>query len=137
MYSSVKVNGKKLYEYARNNETVERPKRKVNIKDIGRISELDFKENECHFKIRVICGKGTYIRTLATDIGVKLGFPAHMSKLTRIESGGFVLKDSLTLEQIKELHEQDSLQNKLFPLEYGLKGLPSIKIKDSHIKNVF
>ena len=45
-----------------------------------------------------------------------------MSKLTRIESGGFVLKDSLTLEQIKELHEQDSLQNKLFPLEYGLKG---------------
>ncbi len=57
-----------------------------------------------------------------------------MSKLTRIESGGFVLKDSLTLEQIKELHEQDSLQNKLFPLEYGLKGLPSIKIKDSHIK---
>ncbi|HDJ7702224.1 TPA: tRNA pseudouridine(55) synthase TruB [Staphylococcus aureus] len=134
MYSSVKVNGKKLYEYARNNETVERPKRKVNIKDIGRISELDFKENECHFKIRVICGKGTYIRTLATDIGVILGFPAHMSKLTRIESGGFVLKDSLTLEQIKELHEQDSLQNKLFPLEYGLKGLPSIKIKDSHIK---
>ncbi len=65
-------------------QTVERPKRKVNIKDIGRISELDFKENECHFKIRVICGKGTYIRTLATDIGVKLGFPAHMSKLTRI-----------------------------------------------------
>ena len=53
---------------------------------------------------------------------MKLGFPAHMSKLTRIESGGFVLKDSLTLEQIKELHEQDSLQNKLFPLEYGLKG---------------
>ncbi len=45
-----------------------------------------------------------------------------------------MLKDSLTLEQIKELHEQDSLQNKLFPLEYGLKGLPSIKIKDSHIK---
>ncbi len=137
MYSSVKVNGRKLYEYARNNETVERPKRKVNIKDIGRISELDFKENECHFKIRVICGKGTYIRTLATDIGVKLGFPAHMSKLTRIESGRFVLKDSLTLEQIKELHEQDSLQNKLFPLEYGLKGLPSIKIKDSHIKTYF
>ena len=59
-----------------------------------------------------------------------------MSKLTRIESGGFVLKDSLTLEQIKELHEQDSLQNKLFPLEYGLKGLPSIKIKDSHKKRI-
>lgn len=134
MYSSVKVNGKKLYEYARNNETVERPKRKVNINDIGRISELDFKGNECHFKIRVVCGKGTYIRTLATVIGVKLGFPAHMSKLTRIESGGFKLQDSLTLEQISALHEQDSLQNKLFPLEYGLKGLPSIKIKNPHIK---
>ena len=106
----------------------------MNINEIGRISELDFKGNECHFKIRVVCGKGTYIRTLATDIGAKLGFPAHMSKLTRIESGGFKLQDSLTLEQISALHEQDSLQNKLFPLEYGLKGLPSIKIKNPHIK---
>ena len=58
--------------------------------------------------------KGTYIRTLATDIGLKLGFPAHMSRLTRIASGGFQLESSLTIDQIKELHEHDSLHNELF-----------------------
>lgn len=134
MYSSVKVNGKKLYEYARNNETVERPKRTITIKELVRTSDLRFNNQECHFDIRVTCGKGTYIRTLATDIGGKLGFPAHMSKLTRVESGGFKLENSLTLEQIKELHERESLQSHLFSIEYGLKGLPSIEISDENLK---
>ena len=57
MYSSVKVNGRKLYEYARNNETVERPKRQVFIKDIHRISEVTFQEQTCHFEVEVTCGK--------------------------------------------------------------------------------
>ena len=117
MYSSVKVNGKRLYEYARNNETVERPIRQAIIKNIKRISPLHFDGEECHFDIAVSCGKGTYIRTLATDIGAKLGYPAHMSLLTRIESGGFNLEQSLSLEDIKNLHEHDSLQDKLFPIE--------------------
>ncbi|EHJ07736.1 tRNA pseudouridine(55) synthase TruB [Staphylococcus simiae] len=134
MYSSVKVNGKKLYEYARNNETVERPTRTVMIYNIKRISELNFTDNECNFDITVTCGKGTYIRTLATDIGKALEFPAHMSKLTRIESGGFKLEDSLSLEDIKVLHEHDSLQTKLFPIEYGLKGLSQIIIEDPQVK---
>ncbi|MDU1489319.1 MAG: tRNA pseudouridine(55) synthase TruB, partial [Staphylococcus epidermidis] len=82
----------------------------------------------------VTCGKGTYIRTLATDIGLKLGFPAHMSRLTRIASGGFQLESSLTIDQIKELHEHDSLHNELFPIEYGLKGLKSFQVKDSNFK---
>lgn len=74
MYSSVKVNGKKLYEYARKGETVERPIRKVNIDSIARTSELQFEDGKCHFNIEVKCGKGTYIRTLATDIGKQLGY---------------------------------------------------------------
>ena len=72
--------------------------------------------------------------TLATDIGLKLGFPAHMSRLTRIASGGFQLESSLTIDQIKELHEHDSLHNELFPIEYGLKGLKSFQVKDSNFK---
>ncbi|RIO81723.1 tRNA pseudouridine(55) synthase TruB, partial [Staphylococcus haemolyticus] len=96
MYSSVKVNGKKLYEYARKGETVERPVRKVNIDSIARTSKLQFEDGKCHFNIEVKCGKGTYIRTLATDIGKQLGYPAHMSLLTRINSGGFDIKDSIT-----------------------------------------
>lgn len=134
MYSSVKVNGKKLYEYARKGETVERPVRKVNIDSIARTSELQFEDGKCHFNIEVKCGKGTYIRTLATDIGKQLGYPAHMSLLTRINSGGFDIKDSITLDQISQLHEQDTLQSNLFPLEYGLKSLPKIYVSDENIK---
>ncbi|MFI8611726.1 tRNA pseudouridine(55) synthase TruB [Staphylococcus capitis] len=134
MYSSVKVKGKKLCEYARNNEEVERPVRHVRIKNINRISNLTFQNNQCHFEIEVSCGKGTYIRTLATDIGKKLGYPAHMSRLTRISSGGFQIDNSLKLEQIKDMHEHDSLQDKLFPIEYGLKGLQEIEVDDEAFK---
>lgn len=134
MYSSVKVNGRKLYEYARNNETVERPKRKVRIYEIERNSEIRYKDDTCSFDIFIRCGKGTYIRTLATDIGRTLGYPAHMSQLTRVESGGFSIDESLTLDQIDELYKQEALQEKLFPIEYGLKGLPHIQIDDLNIK---
>lgn len=134
MYSSVKVNGRKLYEYARNNETVERPKRKVRIYEIERNSEIRYKDDTCSFDIFIRCGKGTYIRTLATDIGRALGYPAHMSQLTRVESGGFSIDESLTLDQIDELYKQEALQEKLFPIEYGLKGLPHIQIDDPKIK---
>jgi len=134
MYSSVKVNGRKLYEYARNNETVERPERQVNIINIKRISDLHFANDICQFDITVECGKGTYIRTLATDIGKALNLPAHMSKLTRTQSGGFDLNHSYSLSDIAELHEHEALQRKLFPIEYGLKGLPQIMITDKTIK---
>ncbi|RIN22994.1 tRNA pseudouridine(55) synthase TruB [Staphylococcus succinus] len=134
MYSSVKVNGRKLYEYARNNETVERPERQVNIINIKRISDLHFDNNICQFDITVECGKGTYIRTLATDIGKALNLPAHMSKLTRTQSGGFDLNHSYSLSDIAELHEHEALQRKLFPIEYGLKGLQQIMITDKTIK---
>lgn len=135
MYSSVKVNGKKLYEYARNNETVERPERQVNIYQIERTSDVSYENNTCQFNLMIKCGKGTYIRTIATDIGKALGLPAHMSKLTRTSSGGFHINESLSLEDVSQLHEQEALQEKLFAIEYGLKGLPSIYIENNDIKN--
>lgn len=134
MYSSVKVNGRKLYEYARNNETVERPQRKVSIYDIERTSETQFHDGACTFNLAIRCGKGTYIRTLATDIGKELGYPAHMSRLTRVESGGFQAHDSLKLDEIETLFKQESLQERLFPIEYGLKGLPHIQISNLEMK---
>ena len=134
MYSSVKVNGKKLYEYARKGETIERPKRQVKIDEIERISDLTFIEQTCHFDIKVTCGKGTYIRTLATDIGKAFGYPAHMSLLTRINSGGFNINESLSLEKISELHEHETLQHYLFPIEYGLKSLQYVVIDDDTLK---
>ncbi|MFT3658121.1 tRNA pseudouridine(55) synthase TruB [Staphylococcus ureilyticus] len=135
MYSSVKVNGKKLYEYARKNETVERPSREVEIYDIKRASDLRFENRGCQFDIRVKCGKGTYIRTLATDIGKMLDIPAHMSKLTRIQSGGFDIEDSLSIEHVQSLHEHETLQENLFPIEYGLRGLKKVNISNENQKS--
>lgn len=134
MYSSVKVNGKSYMSMHVKVKLLNDQFVKVNIDSIARTSELQFEDGKCHFNIEVKCGKGTYIRTLATDIGKQLGYPAHMSLLTRINSGGFDIKDSITLDQISQLHEQDTLQPHLFPLEYGLKSLPKIYVSDENIK---
>ncbi|QLK85886.1 tRNA pseudouridine(55) synthase TruB [Staphylococcus sp. 17KM0847] len=131
MYSSVKVNGKKLYEYARRGETVERPERQVHIQSIQRKRDVVI-ENHCAiFEIEVTCGKGTYIRTLATDIGRALGFPAHMSKLTRTNSGGFDIVQALSLEDIAQQHEVGTLTQSLLPIQYGLQALPFYTVSDS------
>ena len=80
MYSSVKVNGKS-YMSMHVKVKLLNDQFKVNIDSIARTSELQFEDGKCHFNIEVKCGKGTYIRTLATDIGKQLGIPAHMSLL--------------------------------------------------------
>ena len=97
MYSAVKVNGKKLYEYAREGKTVERKQRRVTVYDI----EL-LEESIPTFKIRVKCSKGTYIRTLCDDIGRELGCGAAMSGLVRTAVGRFTIDQALTLPQIEE-----------------------------------
>lgn len=134
MYSSVKVNGKKLYEYARQGETVERPSRQVKIEHIKRLNQVAFDKGCATFKIEVTCGKGTYIRTLATDIGKKLNFPAHMSRLTRTNSGGFHIAQALSLETISERHQNGTLDESILPLIYGLKALPMVQVTDDRLK---
>jgi len=96
IYSAVKIKGKKLYEYARNNEEVELPKRLVEIKSI---ELLEFKESSYKFKVSV--SKGTYIRSLIKDINDKLGVIGVMSSLKRTRQGDFKIEDSYTLEDIK------------------------------------
>lgn len=95
MYSAVKVNGRRLYDYARNNETVERPKRQVMIYSFERTGEVIYhtEDGVISFPFKVECSKGTYIRTLATDVGKALGFPACMSQLTRIKSANYTSRD--------------------------------------------
>ncbi|MBV5190276.1 tRNA pseudouridine(55) synthase TruB [Staphylococcus chromogenes] len=134
MYSSVKVNGKKLYEYARRGETVERPARQVKITHIERLNQVDFDKECATFSIEVSCGKGTYIRTLATDIGKQLNLPAHMSRLTRLESGGFHIDQALSLERIAEKHQNHTLSDFILPMIYGLKALPMVYIEDKQLK---
>ncbi|GKV67843.1 tRNA pseudouridine synthase B [Sporosarcina sp. NCCP-2716] len=126
MYSAVKVNGRRLYEYARKGLEVERPERTVVISRIDLLSDAEqFSGTEPKFTIRVACGKGTYIRTLAVQIGERLGYPAHMSKLVRTASGSFTQEDCLTLGQVQELMDEGRLQPHIRPLESALSGLPS------------
>ena len=109
MYSAVKLNGKKLYEYARNNENVNLPKRNVNIKEI---ELLEFNNNT--FKFRCVVSKGTYIRSLIRDIGRKLNVYCTMSNLTRTRQGTFHLDDAATLDDIRNgKYEIISLKNAL------------------------
>ena len=96
IYSAIKVNGKKLYEYARNNEKIELPKKSVTIKKIELLSKSNNK-----FTFRAIVSKGCYIRSLINDIGLYLNIPMTMSKLTRISQGDIRIEESYTLEDIR------------------------------------
>ena len=96
IYSAIKVNGKKLYEYARNHEEVKIEPRDIVIQSIELLHQ---EKNTITFKVQ--CSKGTYIRSLCVDIAKKLGYPGHMSKLVRSQSGHFRLDDCVTLEEIE------------------------------------
>ena len=96
-YSAIKVNGKKLYEYARSGEEIEIKPRKVNIFEINLI---EIKENSITFKVH--CSKGTYIRTLCEDIAEKLGTVGYMSSLRRTRVGNFTLEDVGKIFQLKK-----------------------------------
>lgn len=100
-YSAVKVNGRKLYEYARNNIPVELPKKEVAIGDISIVDEIVHKNNKVYFTIKCNVSKGTYIRSLIRDIGDKLGYPAVMNSLIRTKQGIFSIDDSYTLNDIE------------------------------------
>ncbi|SFC08097.1 tRNA pseudouridine synthase B [Bacillus sp. OV322] len=136
MYSAVKVNGKKLYEYARAGITIERPSRNVMIHSIELLDDREFfTVDNPSFKFRVSCSKGTYIRTLAVTIGEKLGYPAHMSDLIRIESAGFTLDDCLTFDDVEQAVQNENYAF-LQPMERGLFHLPKYHISDTVAKKV-
>lgn len=129
MYSAVKVKGKKLYEYARENIEVERPIRTVTIYELELLSKDDkFQGDTIAFSIRVRCSKGTYIRTLAYDIGQKLGYPAYLSDLIRTKSGPFTLDQCVTFEEISKRIEEGTIEEIIVPMEKGVAHLPSVVV---------
>ena len=112
MYSALKVNGKKLYELAREGKTVERKARRVNIFSIE-ILEMDLPR----VRMSVHCSKGTYIRTLCHDIGNMLGCGGCMDKLLRTKVGVFELKDTLKLAEIDELAKMGMVEEKIISVD--------------------
>ncbi len=129
-YSAVKINGKKLYEYARENKEVELPKRKVNIKSLELISEIKYKENKVIFNIRTNVSKGTYIRSLVTDIASKLGTIGTMSELRRIKQGNISIEDADTLEDL----ENDTYR--FYDINKCLKDIYSVELDEQLLKKV-
>lgn len=137
MFSAVKVGGVRLYEYARKGIEVERPTRKVSIYSIELLDDqTEFSGENIKFRFRVSCSKGTYIRTLAVMIGEKLGFPAHMSWLQRVQSAAFSLEDCLTFEEIEKHMEAGTINSVLRPLETALSHLPKLLINDKVAEKV-
>jgi len=132
MYSALKVNGKKLYELAREGVEIERKARPVTILEI-QIKEI----NLPRVRMEVSCSKGTYIRTLCHDIGEKLGCGACMEELIRTRVSRFKLEDSLTLSQVQELKEAGNLDKILVPIDEMFSNYEAITLKDEFMSFVY
>lgn len=125
MYSALKVNGKKLYELAREGKEVKRKARKVTIYECKVVEYISPSE----FVLDVKCSKGTYVRTLCSDIGNKLGTGAHMKSLLRTEVANFNLSNSITLSQLEELMKQGRVESVLTEIDKMFLDLPKLHVK--------
>ncbi len=123
MYSAKKIDGKKLYELAREGKSIERKSVCVKIPSIV-IDAIDLPR----VTFTVTCSKGTYIRSLIHDIGQKLGCGALMESLVRTKAGGFDLSDALTLDEIRTLSDQGGLEEKIVPTDRALSAYPAVSV---------
>lgn len=131
MYSALKVNGKKLYELAREGREVERAARPITIYELEIL-----KETHPEYVIRVKCSKGTYIRTLCHDIGKKLGCGAVMTGLVRTRVGEFGIETARTLSQLQQLADQGMLSQAVIPVEQMFEAYPAFTARESALKAV-
>jgi tRNA pseudouridine55 synthase len=134
IYSALKVNGKKLYEYARAGKTVEIKARTLSIYKIDLIA---FNQAAKTLRLRVECSKGTYIRTLMEDISRALGSGAYVSELRRLESGPYKLSESSTLTELTTLAESqdafEQLDALLLPMDTALQQFPAAMLNDESV----
>lgn len=121
-YSALKVGGVPLYKLARRGAAPQADARRIRVESIDYLGETE--NHGC--MLRIVCGRGTYIRTLCNDLGEALGCPAHMRFLLREQTGVFDLQTAVTIEQLKVCKYQTELQQYLLPLDYPLGHLPRI-----------
>jgi len=131
IYSAIKQKGKKLYQYARAGQKVERNKRKIFIRDI-QILKIDLP----YVELKVNCSKGTYIRSLAHDIGERLGCGAHLFSLCRTKVGPFEPKHALDLEAIEKIQNEGKIEDFLIPIEKVLANIPSVVVKNGFAERI-
>ena len=124
MYSAIKKDGKKLYELARKGKEVERPPRPVTIHALETVEDL----GEGRYILRVVCSKGTYVRTLCHDIGQALGCGGAMFSLRRTRAAGFTLAEAVTLEQVQALAEEGKAETLLRGVDSLFQDCPALTI---------
>ena len=131
MYSAKKIGGVKLYEMARRGEEIER--QPINIK----ISTFELIEQESHdsWRFRIVCSSGTYIRTLAEDLGKKLGIGAHLTALRRTRAGNSKIESSITLEKLAEISNSGKLDQVMIPMTAAL-SMPIIQLEDNEAEMI-
>ncbi len=128
MYSAIKVNGKKLYELARAGREVERKPRQIQI------YEIEIKDVQLPYvSMRVLCSKGTYIRTLCHDIGKKLGCGAAMAKLTRTKAGRFRIEEACSLLEVEKLWKENALGSRILPPDAVLDGFAALTVRKKSV----
>jgi len=129
IYSSIKVNGKKLYEYARKGQVVEIKPRIIEIYEIN-LQKIEPKLNEINFKVS--CSKGTYIRSLCQDIATKLGTIGYMKELNRTKVGKFNIQNSISIEELE--HNKEKIQEKIISMQEIFKEYPTIKLQKNELE---
>lgn len=132
IYSAIKVNGKKLYEYARKGVEVEIPKREI---EIYNIELLDINEKDKIIEFRVHCSKGTYIRTLCENIAEKLGTIGYMKELNRVQVGQFNLNQAFTVEELEKNKENEKFLNQhLITVQNFFEKYSIVELKEEKLK---
>ena len=127
MYSAVKVNGRPLYDLAREGKTVERAQKEIEVYEINLI---EFDEHAQTARMEVSCGKGTFIRTLINDMGEKLSCGASMSSLERTMAGGFDISECYTIADIEAMMQDGTFEEHLMPIERLFENLPRLVLDD-------
>jgi tRNA pseudouridine55 synthase len=136
MFSAVKVNGKRLYDLAREGTVVERQARKVTIYDLT-LLEVSVEDGMVDVRFTCTCSKGTYMRTLCVDLGRALGYPAHMKLLRRIKSGPFTEQEAIPLGKLEELGAQgEDLLRPLISIREAVSFMPTFQVKPERAKAV-
>lgn len=129
-YSAIKQNGEALYKKARRGERVTVAPRDVEIYEIELV-EVDLEREK--FTIDVACSAGTYIRSLAHDVGERLGCGAHLDELTRLRSGHFSIADAVTLSELQARFDEETWRAALLPLDAALGDLPRVVLADAQV----
>lgn len=131
MYSAVQVNGQRLYDLARKGIEVERKPREIEVTEL-RLEDYSSQTREG--KLYISCSKGTYIRTIISDIGEKLGCGGIMTSLVRTSSGGFTLDDCYTFEQIQQARDEERLEELILPIERAFEKLPKLRLNEAQTR---